>query len=109
MADISEFVDPGADFDENNPLRADAVRLHGKTTRGKACELINNTGTVLPADELQAILNALIENEAFGFTSLSANGGDTISLDRKESSHIQVGEDLYRLIVFRYIARIEKF
>lgn len=109
MADISEFVDPNADFDENNPLRPDAVRIQGNTKRGKLCELINNTGEQLPQNELQDILDALIENEAFGFTTLSANGGDTINLDRKESSHIQIGENLYRLIVYRYTARIEKF
>jgi hypothetical protein len=109
MSDFSEFVDPSANFDENNPLREDAVRVAGTSKTGKHCELIDNTGRQLPLDELQAILNALIENEVFGFKSFSASGGDTISLDRRESSHIQVGDDLYRLIVFRYEARIENF
>jgi len=109
MSNTSEFVDPNADFDENNPLRADAVHLQGITKKGKACSLINNTGENLPQNELQEILDALIENDTFGFKSLSASGGETINLDRKESSHIQVGENLYRLIVFRYVARIENF
>jgi hypothetical protein len=109
MSDFSEFVDPSANFDESNPLREDAVRVAGVTKTGKHCELIDNTGRHLPVEELQAILNALIENAVFGFKSLSASGGDTINLDRRESSHIQVGDDLYRLIVFRYEARIENF
>ena len=109
MTEFSEFVDPNADFDQNNPLRQDAIRIKGNTKRNKSCELIDNTGDKLPRNELQDILNALIENEVFGFKTLSASGGETINLDRKESSHIQIGENLYRLIVFRYQARIEKF
>lgn len=109
MSDINQFVDPNANFDENNPLRADAVHFAGNTKRGKPCELVDNTGRALAADECEEILASLIENEAFGFRSLSANGGETISLERRESTHVQVGDDLYRLIVFRYQARIENF
>lgn len=109
MSDISQFIDPNADFDENNPLRDDAVIYSGVTKRGKACELVDNTGCDLDAAECQDILDSLIENEVFGFRTFSANGGETISLDRRESTHVQVGDDLYRLIVFRYQARIENF
>lgn len=109
MSDFSEFYDPSADFDELNPIRPDAARLQGKTLKGKPCELIDNTGEGLPRDELQSILDGLIEADVFGFRTLSAAGGDRIDLDRRESSHIQVGENLYRLIVFRYEARIESF
>lgn len=109
MSDTSQFVDPNADFDENNPLRDDAVYYPGNTKRGKACELVDNTGCALAPDECKDILAELIENDLFGFHPFSANGGETISLDRRESTHVQVGDDLYRLIVFRYQARIENF
>ncbi len=109
MSDTSQFVDPNADFDENNPLRGDAVHYPGNTKRGKACELVDNTGCALAPDECRDILASLIENDLFGFHPFSANGGATISLERRESTHVQVGDDLYRLIVFRYQARIENF
>ena len=109
MSEFKDFVDPNANFDASNPLRPDAPRLEGQNKRGKRCELIDNSGDTLPHGELQSILNALIENDAFGFKTLSANGGETINLDRRESSHVQIGENLYRLIIFRYQARIERF
>ena len=109
MDNINEFVDPNANFDENNPLRADAVIYSGETRRGKSCELVDNTGLQLDASECRDILHGLIENDVFGFRTLSASGGETISLERRESTHVQVGDDLYRLIVFRYQARIENF
>lgn len=109
MDNISQFVDPNANFDENNPLREDAVHYSAVNARGKTCELVDNTGENLDAKECQDILNSLLENDIFGFRTLSANGGDTISLDRRESTHVQVGDDLYRLVVFRYQARIELF
>jgi len=109
MSDASQFVDPNADFDENNPLRDDAVRYPGHTKRGKACELVDNTGCALAPDECRDILASLIENDLFGFHPFSASGGETISLERRESTHVQVDDDLYRLIVFRYQARIENF
>lgn len=109
MDNINQFVDPNANFDVNNPLRADAVIYSGTNQRGKKCELVDNTGMQLNAIECRDILNALIENDVFGFRTLSASGGDTISLERRESTHVQVGDDLYRLIVFRYQARIENF
>lgn len=110
MAGNTDFhVDPHVDFDEHNPLRADARRYPAVTRRGKPCELIDNTGEALPEAEMRAILEGLVENDVFGFRTLSANGGETINLDRRESSHVQVGEKLYRLIVYRYQAQIERF
>ncbi len=103
------FVDPLSDFDTSNPLHPDAREYPGKTQQGKECRLIDNTGKCLPVEDCHDLLAALIENQLFGFRSLSAQGGDTISLDRRESSHIQIGDDLYRLVVFRYEARIENF
>lgn len=109
MDNISQFVDPNANFDENNPLHAEAVFYRANNARGKTCELVDNTAKKLDANECGNILQSLIDNDIFGFRTLSANGGDTISLDRRESTHVQVGDDLYRLVVFRYQARIELF
>ncbi|HSD44291.1 MAG TPA: hypothetical protein VLD36_20805 [Burkholderiales bacterium] len=97
------------DFEAANPLRPDATRLGGTTRRGKPCELIDNSGDRLPAAELQAILDALIREDRFGFAAATAAGGSTLDLARRESAHIQVEGRLYRLIVFRYQARIERF
>lgn len=105
----AEFVDPLVDFDASNPLREDACTLQGQTRGGKPCRLIDNSGDALPEGALREILQGLIEAELFGFRTLSASGGDTISLERRESAHVQVGENLYRLIVYRYEARIEPF
>ena len=101
--------DPNISFDQENPLRPAAVRYLANTPQGKSCCLIDNTGCHLPEQECRDILDALIENQLFGFRTLSAQGGDTIDLARRESSHIQIGEQLYRLIVYRYEARIENF
>lgn len=109
MDNPNSFVDPNADFDENNPLRDDAIHYRSTNKHGKTCNLVDNTGNRLNADDCREILDSLIENDIFGFRTLSASGGDTISLERRESTHVQVGEDLYRLIVFRYEARIELF
>jgi hypothetical protein len=97
------------DFDAANPLRPGARRLGGTTRRGRPCELIDNSGDQLPLAELQAILDALIRAERFGFAAASAAGGSTLDLARREAAHIQVGDRLYRLILYRYQARIEPF
>lgn len=109
MSDTSPFVDPDADFDACNPLRPDAVRVSGVTRRGKGCVLIDNTGLALQQEELHAILAGLIEKDAFGFRPLSSSGSNMLDMNRRESGHIQIGDALYRLIVHRYEARIEKF
>ena len=84
-------------------------RIEGVTSRGKPCELIDNTGEGLPKAELQDILLRLIEQDAFGFKPLSASGANTLDLEHGETAHIQIGERLYRLIVHRYQACLEKF
>jgi len=97
------------DFDAANPLRPDAARLRGTTRRGKACELVDNSGDQLPLPELQAILDALVREDRFGFAAASESGGATLDLARREGAHIQIRGNLYRLIVYRYQARIEPF
>jgi len=91
------------------PLRADAVRLRGVTRRGRPCELVDNSGDGLPVPELQAILEALIAQDRFGFVVVSAAGGATLDLGRPATGHVQIAAGLYRLIVHRYTARIEPF
>ena len=103
------LVDPKDTFDQHNPLKVDAQRLTGVTLRGKSCVLIDNTGGGLPEAELVLILKSLIEGDQFGFKPRSSVGGSAIDLDRRESTHIQVGDKLYRLVVFRFEARIENF
>jgi hypothetical protein len=113
MPDTPRRPDPEAatipDFEAANPLRPDATRLGGTTRRGKRCELVDNSGDRLPAAELQVILDALIREDRFGFSAATAAGGTTLDLARREGAHIQVGGRLYRLIVYRYQARIEPF
>lgn len=109
IADTPIPPDPAANFDTVNPLRADAVRIAGSTLGGRPCELIDNTGRFLPRAELESLLDALIAADRFGFAMLSAKGGNTLSPDRLESAHVQIGGDLYRLLVHRYRARIEPF
>jgi hypothetical protein len=113
MPDTPRQPDPEAgtipDFEAANPLRPDAPRRGGTTRRGKACELIDNTGDRLPASALQDILDALIREDRFGFATATAAGGTTLDLARREGAHIQVDGRLYRLIVYRYQARIEQF
>jgi hypothetical protein len=109
MSDTPAPLEPAEDFHTLNPLRPDSVRLQGATRRGKPCELVDNTGESLPRAELEAILSALIAADAFGFNIASAKGGHTLDLERRESAHVQIGEKLYRLLVYRYEARIEPF
>jgi hypothetical protein len=97
------------EFEAANPLRPGATHLSGTTRRGKTCVLIDNSGDRLPGAELQGILDALIREDRFGFATATASGGTTLDLARRYGAHIQVDGRLYRLIVYRYQARIEPF
>ena len=99
----------GLAADSPSPLREDARVYAARTHAGKACRLIDNSGDALPEAELREILQGLIDAKLFGFRALSASGGDAISLDQRETAHVQIGERLYRLILYRYEARIEPF
>lgn len=90
------------------PLRSDAVILEGMTKRGKPCRLIDNTVSA-PREELAALLNDLIEQEHFGPSGLSMAGSNTISIGTPQSAHVQLGENIYRMIVVDYAARLEAF
>lgn len=91
-----------------SPLRSDAVILEGMTKRGKPCRLIDNTVSA-PREELAALLNDLIEQEHFGPSGLSMAGSNTISIGTPQSAHVQLGENIYRMIVVDYAARLEAF
>lgn len=98
-----------ADSPAGSPLRDDARVYAARTQAGKVCRLIDNSGHALPEGELREILQRLIAAKLFGFRSLSASGGDAISLEHAECAHVQIGDRLYRLILHRYEARIEPF
>jgi hypothetical protein len=85
-----------------------AIILEGTAHNGKPCRVVDNTGT-LDRAELAALLEELIEARRFGLSGLSAKGGNTIRLGEPEFTHIQMGENLYRLILFPYEARLEAF
>lgn len=85
-----------------------ATVLTAVTHTGKPCRIVDNTGSVDPR-ELQLVLETLVRERRFGLTALSAKGGTTIALNRPITSHIQFGEHLYRLLLFPYEARIERF
>jgi hypothetical protein len=83
------------------------ARVEGRTARGRTCELVDNSGDAIPALELERLLAELIARGAFGFRAGGA--ADAIALGRPEFAHVQIGGRLYRLIVERYSARLERF
>lgn len=96
------------DYDRENPLRADAVVIEGIAHTGKPCRIVDNTVSV-PREELEQLLATLVEQRAFGLGGTSVSGGSTITIGAPEGTHIQIGESLYRLVMFPYEARIEPF
>lgn len=82
--------------------------VEGVAHNGKPCRLIDNTGTVA-IEELQSLLNELIAGRHFGLRARSALGSQTIRLGDPEFTHLQLGEQMYRLLVFSYEAHLEAF
>lgn len=82
-------------------------RLTGIAHNGKGCCIVDNTGEI-DAEELQTLLDTLIANKEFGLKMLSSPEGQ-MKLDSVRATHIQCGENLYRLLLFPYEARIESF
>ncbi len=109
MSDTPTPPASSGEFDRLNPIRPDATRLAGVTCRGRACELIDNTGAGLSRGDLQEVLDALIAQDRFGLALVSPAGGSTLDLERREAGHIQIGTRLFRLLVRRYTARLERF
>ena len=84
-----------------------ALRVEGRTPRGRICELVDNSGDGIAAAELERLLGELIANGSFGFRARGA--ADSVALGKPEFAHVQIGGQLYRLIVERYSARLERF
>jgi hypothetical protein len=82
-------------------------RVEGRTARGRTCELVDESGDAIPVPELERLLADLIAGGAFGFRASGA--ADAVALGKPEFAHVQIGGRLYRLIVDRYSARLERF
>lgn len=85
-----------------------AVIIEGATASGKRCRIIDNTGTV-ERTELRNLLDELVREKRFGFSGVSSAGGGAITIGAPVFAHVQLGGELYRLILFPYEARIERF
>ena len=83
------------------------LRVEGCTPGGRICELVDNSGDGIAAAELERLLGELIANGSFGFRARGA--ADSVALGQPEFAHVQIGGQLYRLIVERYSARLERF
>ena len=83
------------------------LRIAGRTQRGRPCELADNSGDALPRAELERLLAELIAADAFEFRASGAAAGVAIGVP--QFAHVQVGERLYRLVVERNVARLERF
>lgn len=75
--------------------------------QGKPCTLIDTTGTI-PAIELEKLMQSLIENEVFGLKLISDSSG-MIKTEQAQMHHIQIRGELFRVLINRYEASIEKF
>ena len=75
---------------------------------GKSCRVVDNTGTIARV-ELERLLVDLVESRQFGVRGLSAKGGNTIRLGEPEFTHMQFGDQMYRMLLFPYEARLEAF
>ena len=91
----------------NYQINTHAKIIRGKTENGKPCQLIDNTGTIDDC-ELDSLLNQLLSDKQFGINALSSSNG-VIAIDKPRLTHIQIKDELYRLLIFRYDAIIEKF
>lgn len=107
MSDKPRFT-AAEQFRAANPLSPGAVVIEGVTRTGRPCRLIDNTASV-ERSELKALLEDLIRNKRFGVSGISSGGSNAVTLGAPVYSHIQLGGGLYRLVVFPYEARIERF
>lgn len=85
-----------------------ATIIEALTHKGKCCRVVDNTGTIDRA-ELERLLEDLIRMGRFGLRGLSAKGGTTIRIGEPEFTHMQFGEQIYRMLLFPYEARLESF
>lgn len=100
--------DPLNRFRRDHPRHPDARVIEASTHTGRPCRIVDNTGSVEPAD-LAALLEDLIRERRFGYWGLATGPDAAVSLEGPVGSHIQLGGQLYRLVLFPYEARIERF
>ncbi len=105
MPGLSDFT---RRFDAEHPAAPGAVTINGETESGHACCLTDNTGGI-DTGTLKELLQLLIREGQFGGAGLSAAGAGAIVIGAPRCGHIQVDGVLYRLLVFPYEARIERF
>ncbi len=108
VPDMPSLADSVRRFDEQNPIDANAIIVDGVMSNGHACRLVDNTGDI-DRQTLEELLQVLILERRFGGAGLSPVGGDTVTIGAPQYGHVQVGETLYRLLVFPYEARIVRF
>ena len=108
MATMELFIDPSIRCPGPEAVRADATIITGVTHNNHPCRIVDNTGLVSRQD-LEEVLRALIAERRFGIAALSAHGSGVLSIGHPDSTHIQFGDRLYRLLLFPYEARIENF
>jgi hypothetical protein len=94
--------------ENRTPRSEESAEVRGRTRRGQECALVDASGDALRREELERLLADLIAADAFGFRATGGPGG-AIRVDRPAFAHVQVGGRLYRLIVDRHRARLEKF
>jgi hypothetical protein len=102
------FIDPDAPCPKEGEVRPGATVIEGVAHNGRPCRIVDNTGRVDPT-ELKEVLNSLIADKRFGLGGMSAKGGNTINLSEPAVSPVQFGDQLYRLLLFPYEARVEPF
>lgn len=108
MSKTPTFVDPELPCPQAGAISPDATIIEGVATNGKPCRLVDNTGRVASV-ELQALLDELIAQKRFGLQGLSVAGSNRIAIDQPIGTHIQLGDDIYRILMYPYEARIETF
>lgn len=108
MTHSQDFVDDDLSAPAPGDVRPEATIIEGRAHNGKPCRIVDNTASVDPA-ELRALLEDLIRERRFGVQGLSVAGSDRISIDKPVGTHIQLGQDIYRILMFPYEARIERF
>jgi len=105
---MENYIDPSVPCPGPDSVRPDAVIIEGHTHTGRPCRIVDNTCSV-PKEELAEVLNDLIAARRFGVAALSPHGGHVLAIGRPNATHIQFGDELYRLLLFPYEARIERF
>ena len=90
------------------PPAPGATIIESVAHNGKPCRIVDNTGTIARV-ELERLLVDLVEMRQFGVRGLSSKGSNTIRLGEPEFTHMQFVDQIYRMLLFPYEARLEAF